>query len=91
MSNDDLPPILPPPTVAITQQDEELILTFAQKSKSKNTWKAYQSDLRHFETWCREHQYRHFPADAKTIAAYIIHQRDSHKLTTITRRIAAIS
>ena len=78
-------------TAALSQQDEALILEFAKKSKSKNTWKAYQSDLRHFEAWCRENRYRHFPAAPETVAAYIIQLRESHKLTTITRRIAAIS
>lgn len=91
MSNDDLPEILPPGTVALSQQDEAFILEFAKKSKSANTWKSYQSDLRHFEKWCQHNHHRHFPAAPETIATYIIQLRESHKLSTITRRIAAIS
>lgn len=91
MSTDILPVIVPPATVAIMQQDDELILEFAQKSKSRNTWKSYQSDCRHFEKWCSENQHRHFPADAKTVATYLLHLRESHKLSTLSRRIAAIS
>jgi integrase len=60
-------------------------------SKRPNTLKAYQSDLALFTTWCRLHNWSPLPADPETVAAYLVDQRKTHKLSTLRRHLATLS
>jgi site-specific recombinase XerD len=60
-------------------------------ARSKNTVKAYRSDWRHFLTWCAGQGIPALPAEPKAVALYIAELADEAKVSTITRRLAAIS
>lgn len=64
---------------------------FIQQSKAKNTLRAYRSDWDHFAAWCKAHGQPSLPATAETVALYVTDLADTHKPSTITRRISAIS
>src|ERR1019366_322721 len=64
---------------------------FIQQSKSKNTIRAYRADWDHFTAWCRSHCQSSLPATADTVALYVTDLAATHRPSTITRRISAIS
>jgi site-specific recombinase XerD len=64
---------------------------FVNRSKAKNTVRAYQSDWCHFEVWCRAHGQASLPATAETVALYVTDLSATHKTGTLVRRISAIS
>jgi len=53
--------------------------------------RAYRADWAHFEGWCRVKRLRWFPAEAATVGLYVAELARTHKTSTITRRLAAIS
>ncbi len=64
---------------------------YAQKSRSENTWRAYQNDWRQFEVWCLKLNLRVLPAEPETVAMFIASQAsDGLNPSTLTRRLAAI-
>jgi integrase len=63
----------------------------ARDSRAESTWRAYASDLRHFQAWCAEHDLEPLPADPTTVAMYLTALESSHSPSTIRRRLAAIS
>jgi site-specific recombinase XerD len=64
---------------------------FIHNSKSKNTIRAYRADWDHFTAWCQSHSQASLPASADTVALYVTDLAATHKPSTITRRISAIS
>lgn len=62
-----------------------------RSSKAANTMRAYESDLRQFRAWCLEHGRAEFPATPDTVAAYVADHAGLWKVSTLTRRVAAIS
>jgi site-specific recombinase XerD len=65
---------------------------YAEASRAPNTWKAYQSDLRHFSTWCEEHGLDvQLPVRPSTVAAYLADFAGTHKTSTLQRRLYALS
>ncbi len=78
-------------TSAFLQQAKTRIATYATNSKSKNTWKAYQSDLRDFSSWCEGYGLACLPATPETVAAYLTVLAQHCKVATIQRRLSAIS
>jgi site-specific recombinase XerD len=64
---------------------------FIHHSKAENTIRAYQSDWCHFEGWCKAHGQSSLPATPETVALYVTDLAATHKPSTITRRISAIS
>lgn len=61
------------------------------ESKSENTINSYESDWKDFCDWCKYHHQKDFPATSATIVNYINDLADYAKVTTIRRRISAIS
>ena len=97
---------LPPPTgtgptllPATIPQSEETRLAelltqaqdFAKGARAENTLRAYRSDWRDFENWCRERNLVSCPASPQTVALYLTALSRTHKVSTLTRRISAIS
>jgi site-specific recombinase XerD len=68
-----------------------LIAGYAANSKAKNTWRAYRSDLRDFADWCRASNLQVLPAAPETVAAYLTFLAPHCKVSTIKRRLSAIS
>ena len=63
---------------------------YAMQAKSKNTRRAYQTDLNAFIGWCDEHGLCALPAEMETLAAYLTAHAGVLKVSTLTRRLSAI-
>lgn len=55
-----------------------------------NTIRAYRSDFRIFEAWCRKEGHAALPASAETVAAFVQAQSENATPATVSRRRAAI-
>jgi integrase len=64
---------------------------FARGARAENTLRAYRSDWRDFENWCRERNLVSCPASPHTVALYLTALSGIHKVSTLTRRLSAIS
>jgi site-specific recombinase XerD len=64
---------------------------FARGARAENTLRAYRSDWRDFTGWCRERNFVACPASPQTVALYLTALSRIHKVSTLTRRISAIS
>lgn len=60
-------------------------------SKAANTLRAYRSDLSSFTSWCEAQGRRTLPATPETVAAYVAAHVGVWKVSTLVRRVAAIS
>lgn len=60
-------------------------------SKADNTLRAYRSDLACFSRWCATVGRQVLPAEPETVAAYVADHAGTWKLSTLCRRVAAIS
>ena len=70
----------------------ERIRTYAAASRAGNTWRAYQSDFRHFAAWCAAHGIAEpVPAAPATVAAYLTDFVGQLAASTLTRRLYALS
>jgi site-specific recombinase XerD len=68
-----------------------LIAGYAANSKAKNTWRAYRSDIRDFADWCQANKLQTLPALPETVAAYLTFLAPHCKVSTVKRRLSAIS
>jgi integrase len=75
------------PLAILRQQERD----YASRSKAESTKRAYRSDWRDFERWCRSHQLIALPATADTVTAYLTERARDHRVPTLTRRVSAIS
>src|SRR5262249_55153893 len=64
----------------------EAVAGYVRDSLAENTRRAYQSDLRHFELWGGS-----LPASPETVAGYLAAHADRLNVTTLIRRLAALS
>ena len=64
---------------------------YAEASRAPNTWRAYQSDLRHFAAWCAGRGLEPLPAAATTVAAYLTDHAGQLATSTLQRRLYALS
>src|SRR4051812_37522412 len=64
---------------------------YVAASKAPNTVRAYQSDWRLFLEWCAGRGLVALPAAPETVALYIADLGGESKVSTITRRLAAIA
>jgi site-specific recombinase XerD len=72
----------------------EATADFIAASRAASTRKAYASDMRHFEEWCRGVSITAMPAAPETVAAYLSALATADppaKVSTIRRRAAAIA
>src|SRR5262249_35383770 len=75
------------PGSAVDRNDlPEAVASYVRDSLAENTRRAYQSDLRHFELWGGS-----LPASPETIAVYLAAHADHLSVTTLIRRLAALS
>ena len=73
---------------------EELIQkakTFVASAKAPATLKAYRSDWRDFESWCRAHNLPLLPSTPETVALYIADCTSRLASGTIARRLTSIT
>lgn len=64
---------------------------FARASKAENTQRAYRADWADFAGWCGARGFSALPAAEGTLSLYVAELAESHKPSTITRRLSAIS
>jgi site-specific recombinase XerD len=61
-----------------------------EAAQSKNTKRAYKSDWSHFQQWCEKFSFDSLPALEQIVAMYITAMSDTHKTSTISRRLVVI-
>jgi integrase len=64
----------------------EAVADYVRDSLADNTRRAYQGDLRHFETWGGS-----LPASPETVAAYLAAHAHHLSVATLVRRVASLS
>jgi site-specific recombinase XerD len=64
---------------------------FAEAARARSTRRAYTSDVRDFEEFCAAHALPFLPSSPETIAFYITHLASRVTVSTIRRRLAAIT
>jgi hypothetical protein len=79
------------PTGELPAELVEVMADYARRGKADNTWRAYEADLRHFAAWCDLEGLSALPAAPTAIAAYLAAHATSLSVSTLRRRLAAIS
>jgi site-specific recombinase XerD len=69
----------------------EKVKKYAQSAKSPATIRAYRREWNHFESWCVDHRLTPLPATPETVAMYIADCASDCAVSTITRRLTAIT
>ena len=64
---------------------------FIEGAKAENTRRAYRSDWRHFETWCRLQGLESMPATPDTVTLYLTALALDHKPASLTRKLTSIT
>ena len=64
---------------------------YVRQSKAASTWRAYAADWRDFERWCAAHDVPALPAAPQTVALYLTDLSQRCKVSTLQRRVSAIS
>jgi site-specific recombinase XerD len=76
---------------ASLEADAEAARDFARESLSPATRRAYRSDIRGFEAWCRERGLVAVPAAPESVASFLAHEAQRGlAVSSISRRAAAI-
>lgn len=64
---------------------------YANRSNADSTWKAYTSDWKAFESWCRSVSAAALPACPETVCGFLATEaKDGRALSTLRRRLSAI-
>jgi site-specific recombinase XerD len=64
---------------------------YFRAAQAANTRRAYASDWKHFSAWCRGAGQGSLPAAPETVVLYLSTLAETAKVSTLTRRISAIS
>ena len=73
------------------ETDADAARDFARESLSPATRRAYRSDIRAFEAWCRERGLVALPAEPESVASFLAHEAQRGlAVSSISRRAAAI-
>jgi site-specific recombinase XerD len=101
MASSLLPVAAPVPALAVVSREAapsdslitalEAAQRYVDMAMSKSTLKAYRSDFAHFQEWCRAQRLPSLPAKPSTVALYLADLAETHKISTIVRRLAAIA
>ena len=62
-----------------------------QSSKSKNTVRAYRSDIADFISFCDRHKLTFLPANPNIVSLYLTNLSKTSKFSTLKRRLASLS
>ena len=69
----------------------EATLNNLKNSKANNTLRAYKSDFKDFGTFCARHGLNSLPSEPRIVSLYITHLSKKSKISTLRRRLVAIS
>jgi site-specific recombinase XerD len=64
---------------------------FIEAAKAENSRRAYRSDWRQFDGWCRSHGLICLPATPETVALYLTALAADHKPATLQRKLTSIT
>lgn len=64
---------------------------YAARARAANTKRAYQNDWHDFTSWCAEQGLQPLPAAPQTIALYLTARAETHRVSSLQRRLSAIS
>jgi integrase len=64
---------------------------FMEAAKAENSRRAYRSDWRLFELWCRTQGLVHLPATPETVTLYITALAADHKPSSLQRKLTSIT
>ena len=64
---------------------------FMEAAKAENSRRAYRSDWRQFESWCRAHGLACLPAAPETVALYLTALAADHKPASLQRKLTSIT
>lgn len=64
---------------------------YMSQAKAENTMRAYRADWQDFTGWCAESGVNALPASSETLALYLAARADGCKVSTLQRRLSAIS
>jgi len=76
---------------AQNQAWEDQAREYIDSSRAENTRKAYASDWRDFATWCADYDHNSLPATPETVVLYLTCRAETHKVSTLQRRLTTIS
>jgi site-specific recombinase XerD len=65
--------------------------SYYDNAKSKNTKRAYKTDINNYIAFCESMDLEYMPATVETIALYISYMSADYKVSTIKRRLSAVS
>ncbi len=85
--------IVPQPTAALATPAaiDARVKDYMQHAKAANTVKAYRQDWADFVAWCHAYDVAALPATPETVARYLTARAESVKVSTLQRRLSAIS
>jgi site-specific recombinase XerD len=83
-----LPTALPHAT--LTELADQ-VQAYIRRGRAGNTQRAYQADWQDFSHWCEEKRQASLPATPETVALYLIARVERCKVSTLQRRLSAIS
>ncbi len=69
----------------------EKVQDYAATVYAENTRRAYLSDWRSFETWCKKHDLCPCPCEPQTVRAYLANHSERLKHSSLKRHLSAIS
>lgn len=78
-------------STSLQENDIDEILAKCDGAYSPTTLSSYRQDLEAFRAWCRSHSEAWLPARSETVARFIDSQVSDHRLSTIKRRLCAVS
>ncbi len=64
---------------------------YVGQARAANTLRGYRADWAHFEGWCRSHGLSSLPASPEHVALYLASLAETHKASTLQRRLSSIS
>jgi site-specific recombinase XerD len=88
---DDSEALVPVEPTTALDAHRQATRDYARASKASATWRAYRTDLDDFAAWCRHHNVEALPAAPETVAAYLSDLATRLKVSTVQRRVSAIS
>src|SRR5690349_5565120 len=75
----------------VSAETLELARSYLDQAKAVRTRRAYLSDWAHFATWCGGQDREARPCSPATLVLYLTELAQTHKPSTLTRRLSAIS
>lgn len=77
--------------LATPESIDAQVKNYIRQAKAANTVKAYRQDWDDFITWCAWYHVDALPATVETVARYLTARAATHQVSTLQRRLSAVS